>query len=220
MPSDQYAKRQSGGVAYSHDLMSEEPLPFSDSSVDAFYCSHVIEHLNDAAVARLLMEAKRSLKPGGVLRITCPDLERIHDAYKRGDEYFFTRFAFRKAFPNLTLAQAFLHCFAYARTTHARARIAPALFDGDVARLFDENPLAEACDIIVKEIDSKESNRRFPQNHVNWWTLDKLERFAEKAGFSSFVRQQYNCTVTAEMADPRSFDKTKPFMSLYADLIC
>ena len=49
---------------------------FEDDSVDEFYASHVLEHLGyTGELPRTLQELNRALKPGGVLRISVPDLE-------------------------------------------------------------------------------------------------------------------------------------------------
>lgn len=59
------------------------PLPFPDSSADAVYHSHVLEHLDPHTGARFIRECRRILKPGGVLRIAVPDLEAICREYLR-----------------------------------------------------------------------------------------------------------------------------------------
>ncbi len=50
--------------------------------VDAIYLGQMIEHLNPIYEApKLLLECYRMLKPGGVIRITTPDLHQILDLY-------------------------------------------------------------------------------------------------------------------------------------------
>jgi SAM-dependent methyltransferase len=56
-------------------------LPFADRSIDACYCSHVLEHLRPEAAARALAEMFRVLRPGGVVRLVVPDLRRIAEQY-------------------------------------------------------------------------------------------------------------------------------------------
>lgn len=56
-------------------------LPFAAGDVDAVYSSHVLEHLDPGDGRALLDEARRVLRPGGVLRIVVPDLEGIARAY-------------------------------------------------------------------------------------------------------------------------------------------
>ena len=53
-------------------------IPYPDSSVDAVYHSHFLEHLDYPAVAEtFLHEVKRVLKPGGVHRVVVPDMETL-----------------------------------------------------------------------------------------------------------------------------------------------
>lgn len=57
------------------------PLPFPDATFDAVYHSHVLEHLSKSRAPTFLQECLRVLKPGGVLRVAVPDLERICALY-------------------------------------------------------------------------------------------------------------------------------------------
>jgi len=56
-------------------------IPFNDDSFNAVYSSHLLEHLDRAVVGPFLIECRRVLKPGGVLRIVVPDLEIIIITY-------------------------------------------------------------------------------------------------------------------------------------------
>src|SRR5262245_22183661 len=49
-------------------------LPFRDCEFDAVYSSHTLEHLYRDEALRLLREAHRVLKPGGICRSLVPDL--------------------------------------------------------------------------------------------------------------------------------------------------
>lgn len=67
-----------------HDLRSGFSQ-HADDSVDLIYLGQIIEHLNPIyEVPKLISECYRMLKPGGVLRITTPDLDLLIDAYKNG----------------------------------------------------------------------------------------------------------------------------------------
>ena len=48
-----------------------------DSTFDAIWCSHNLEHLYGREIGKALAEFKRILKPDGFSLITCPDLEEI-----------------------------------------------------------------------------------------------------------------------------------------------
>ena len=62
-----------------HDV--KKSLPFADRKFDAVYHSHVLEHLPIEVGQYCIGECFRVLKPGGVLRIVVPDLERIVELY-------------------------------------------------------------------------------------------------------------------------------------------
>jgi predicted SAM-dependent methyltransferase len=70
-------------------------LPFANDSVDFIYSSHFLEHLTRAQAQQVLDESRRTLRPGGVVRISVPDLEEAWRMYQRGEkeamlhDYFF-----------------------------------------------------------------------------------------------------------------------------------
>lgn len=62
-----------------HDLT--RGIPLQDASCDVVYHAAVLEHLRRPAAAALIVECRRVLKPGGVLRVGVPDLETICRLY-------------------------------------------------------------------------------------------------------------------------------------------
>ena len=62
-----------------------QPWPFDDGAAEVVASEHVIEHIDPAAVPAFLSEAFRVLRPGGVLRISTPDLRGIGEAYLAAD---------------------------------------------------------------------------------------------------------------------------------------
>ena len=57
------------------------PLPFSSNSVEAVFAEHVLEHFTYSAGLKVLRNCHRVLRPGGVLRLGVPDLERYSRGY-------------------------------------------------------------------------------------------------------------------------------------------
>jgi len=59
---------------HSHDITK---LPYSDNSADLIYCSHGLEYFDRDEVVPVLIEWRRVLKKGGVLRIAVPNFTKI-----------------------------------------------------------------------------------------------------------------------------------------------
>lgn len=62
-----------------HDL--SRGIPFSDSSCDVVYHAAVLEHMDRLEAAVFMNECYRVLKPGGIVRVGVPDLEKICRLY-------------------------------------------------------------------------------------------------------------------------------------------
>ena len=65
------------GWAVGHDL--RKPLPLPDNSVSRIITEDFVEHIRPEEIGRLLVECHRLLKPGGHLRIACPDYNNPKD---------------------------------------------------------------------------------------------------------------------------------------------
>lgn len=75
------------GVDCVADLRAE--LPFPDGAVDYAVAIHVLPHIRLDALPAALARIRRVLRPGGVLRLALPDLERAIEAYRRRDAGYF-----------------------------------------------------------------------------------------------------------------------------------
>lgn len=60
-----------------------KPLPIPSESVDFIFNEHFIEHVTRQEALLLLDDCRRVLKPGGVLRISTPNLRKLIDEYLR-----------------------------------------------------------------------------------------------------------------------------------------
>lgn len=68
----------------SHKFMAYDlrnGLPFGEASVDRIFSEHFFEHLTRHDAFRLLRECHRVLTPGGVIRVSVPDLRTLIAKY-------------------------------------------------------------------------------------------------------------------------------------------
>jgi predicted SAM-dependent methyltransferase len=66
------------GIAF---LDATKPFPFENNIFEFVYSEHMIEHICFAAGTRMLGECFRVLKPGGIVRISTPDLAFLVNLY-------------------------------------------------------------------------------------------------------------------------------------------
>jgi len=62
-----------------------QTLPYESDSVDFIFHEHMIEHIDEVDGYSFLNECYRILKPGGVMRISCPSIDGAMDVYHNWD---------------------------------------------------------------------------------------------------------------------------------------
>ena len=97
-------------------------IPLENNSVDVVYSSHMLEHLDREEAQTFLKECLRILKPGGIVRLVVPDLEKLVIDYinNRDADLFIQRTLLAYTKPK-TLKQKLLqlivgyrgHCWMY-----------------------------------------------------------------------------------------------------------
>jgi SAM-dependent methyltransferase len=83
---DRYVRGDLHPTRADHQRIDIEALPFADASLDIALCNHVLEHVNDPALA--LRELFRCLKPGGVLIAQtpyAPSIKQTLELHQRPD---------------------------------------------------------------------------------------------------------------------------------------
>ncbi len=63
---------------------------FADNSVDLIYASHVVEHIPRESFNSTIKEWQRALKPGGILRISVPDFDKLIAVYEGNERDILT----------------------------------------------------------------------------------------------------------------------------------
>ncbi len=77
---------QRGEITCAVKDLREGFAEYADNTVDAIYLGQMIEHLNPLyETPKFLAECLRMLKPGGLIRVTTPDMAAIMGAYMDGD---------------------------------------------------------------------------------------------------------------------------------------
>lgn len=72
-PQISYATEQYGAPGKQFVKIDPGPLPFEDNHFDIATCIELIEHLTPEQVTQVLSEARRVLKPGGLLLVSTPN---------------------------------------------------------------------------------------------------------------------------------------------------
>ncbi|OGX38762.1 MAG: hypothetical protein A3C36_00810 [Omnitrophica WOR_2 bacterium RIFCSPHIGHO2_02_FULL_52_10] len=80
-------KERGGRLALNYNLLKTWPV--ADHSIAFIAGSHFIEHLDLNAGIAFLKESFRVMKPGAVIRLSCPDLEIYARNYVEGNRAFF-----------------------------------------------------------------------------------------------------------------------------------
>lgn len=82
-----HIRRDNGALRLNYNLL--KPWPIENNSIKFIAGSHFIEHLDLNDGIKFLGEAFRVLRPGGVIRLSCPDLEIYAEHYVKRDKNFF-----------------------------------------------------------------------------------------------------------------------------------
>ncbi len=74
--------RPISGVTY---MDASAPFPYDDCSFDFIFSEHLFEHINFSEGKLMLKECYRTLKKGGVLRLTLPDITFLYNIWNSPD---------------------------------------------------------------------------------------------------------------------------------------
>ena len=72
-------------------------------------------------------------------------------------------------------------------------------------KLFEESSLKNAFNECVKRCNI-EVQRMRPEEHISWWTDEKVIKFLKKADFKKVLKSRFNQSISPHMRDPEYFD--------------
>lgn len=223
-----YAARTDGHSFIEHDLLQLQPLPVADGAAEIVYTSHTLEHVTNEAAQFFCREAFRILGPQGLMRIVVPDADLLSRAYRLGDRFFdpmvrkydkadrARRVCLDRPASELSCQQLFLWRIATSVSIHHTDGAGERMTDQEVDEAFASLPYERALNWITSKCDL-DVQRRYPGNHINWWSYSKMASFLAAAGFVHIRRCGYGQSASPLMRNTRLFDNTHPEMSLYVE---
>jgi SAM-dependent methyltransferase len=212
--ANSYDHRFAKQIDVNFDFTSTDKLPVADNCAEICYTSHVIEHLRDRHVTHIFLEAHRILKPGGVLRVTCPNVALACLAAETGDLEFFRALIGPLALStelNVDVGLAFFISRQLVLPGVGYSIWEPSSF----MELREEKGRDGALDYLCG-LSSDEYQKQDPV-HINWWDEEKVIRTLRSAGFSHVYVSAYGQSRALVMRDTNLFDSTHPQISLYVE---
>lgn len=215
--SGTYAVEQSRHSFVEYDIRKDN-LPYEDNSVDAIFCSHVIEHIETNHVKHMLKECYRVLKPGAVVRVTCPDAEWLYKVTKAGNRDFWIRRSaelkrYGVDFDNWDLVNFLVREVAAPRTHGFGYKDDPNF---DYKTPFREMEKEMFFDYVTDGLEFVENS---VGSHINWWSVRKLSKAFQESGFVNIIESRCGGSVSKYMISRAYFDTSGPWCSLYVEAV-
>ncbi|MBU8547286.1 MULTISPECIES: class I SAM-dependent methyltransferase [Roseomonadaceae] len=221
-PYDQYTPPD-----YNIDLSVLESWPVESNFLYGAFTSHTIEHLTDEMVMHIFSEMARIIRPGGVFRISTPDFYTAYAAWKINDARYYdqrstgrlkrdvlminTNSGFSKGKP---VHQLYFERIASCYGALKEWRGLP-LEEAIIAEHASRPPEAAADSILA----NADFSRKKPNQHINYWTEQKLRRMLVSSGFRLVLRSSYGQSILPLMRNKAYFDKTRPNESIWVDAV-
>ena len=97
-------------------------LPYESDSVDFIFHEHMIEHIDEVDGYNFLTECYRVLKPGGVMRLSCPSIDGAMQVYQNWDN---VSNEFKEEYGFLTKARFINHFIYYEAAGYTGKKFTP-----------------------------------------------------------------------------------------------
>lgn len=196
--------------------MRSDVIPYKADEVDLIYCCHVIEHIEDCHVQRMFEEAYRVLKKGGVLRIATPDASFLYDVTKANIDYWTWRTPW---FVSRGFSADEVRPVDYLVREVATSNLKKYGWVQKYDDYEEEFRIMKKEDFIDWIAGGVEYEVKYCNEHINYYTFEKVEAMLKKAGFKLVIRSKCHTSVSKYMKSMQYFDITQPQMSLYVEAI-
>jgi len=200
-----------------HYDIRTDPLPYDENTVDNIYASHVIEHVETEHVERFIAETHRVLKPGGVLRIACPDARFLYHVSTFENAFWTWR---RNQFQRDARYLVEDHVAPSDCLTRelASVKMRHYVHANDVTMPSFEVGEREYEDLLEEYRAGLVFNSNQPGDHINGWDFNRLHQIGVATGFAHVIESKHRGSVSAAMQGP-DMDRTEPQMSLYVEMV-
>lgn len=227
--SEWYSESQVGSDMINYDLFSLNKLPIENDCAELVYTSHTVEHINDEASQNMFNEIYRILKPGGIFRLTTPDIDLYYLAMvNKNKDFYWWKELFSSCevmlrtnidkYNEYSIAQWFLFSFASHVSKISKHDMTYKFNDDEIYKIFDDNEFASALNIFTS-VCTVEAQKQYPGYHMNWWNFDKAKRMLADSGFETIYKSGYTQSLSIVMRDAYFFDKQDVNESLYVEAI-
>jgi predicted SAM-dependent methyltransferase len=193
------------------DLNQRVPLPFDDSRFVGVYTSHCLEHLKESQVKWWVGEVVRTLKNGGIFRITSPDIKAFFDAYEARDASFYDWIRGRGAYQFDSWLRLIVRSFA--------EPVVDKYDDEELYRLYQSMTQEEFRSFFSDQVENVVDERFLhPDCHKSWWHGEKMVSLLLEAGFAKAELKEQNDS-DCEIFRQKYFNRTRPHMSFFVEAI-
>lgn len=218
--TDWYKKAQKNPFI-EYNLMNCELLPLEDHSAEIIYTSHTIEHITDQAALNFFKESYRTLKPGGGIRITCPDAHLCYDTISTNDRSFWQAYYqwmdFKAQLSKVTIFDFVVRELATSRCRFYRHKNNEIVLSLEkIKELYNALDYKDFCNEVCSACYFRDE---FPGDHINWWDENKVTEFLEKAGFTNTYVSRYGQSKLPPLRNTKYFDNSSPMISLYIEAL-
>lgn len=213
---DLTAKKNLGKINF--NLVEDLPLPFKDNTIKGVYSSHCLEHLTADEVVKILQEAHRVIKPGGIIRITLPNMDKMFDAYESRDASNLESFKKKVQIKNGTSLWG-LDSWLRLVTRSFAGHVVDLFSDKELYNIFENNSRSDFVKTILAKADTSPKYRNIPNTHKSYWSPYSMQNCLQKVGFKSCKVVQRRETMDKVFSNGLMFNNTQPEMSFYMEAI-
>jgi SAM-dependent methyltransferase len=171
------------------DLRKCQPLPISDNVLEKVFSSHCIEHIETHHLEHLLKEVYRCMKPGAVLRLSCPDADQAFEAYRNNNIKWFDGIHTKG-----DLGSKLVNTFV----SYTADEGGPQVCEEEVKEKFEKLSKDEFIDWCISLCDRSKPYIA----HINGIYYQKLQKLLQNAGFINIERSEYKKSKDPELTGP------------------